>query len=59
MSLISLEMPTALPSGVAVTEMPRLGLPLVRVIEVTSASCSLTVATSPSRTGAAPPGGVR
>ena len=27
-------MPTALPSGVAVTAMPRLGLPLVRVIEV-------------------------
>jgi hypothetical protein len=44
---------TALPSGVAVTMMPRLGLPLVRVMVEAGAVVSVTEATSPSLTGAA------
>ena len=36
----------------AITAMPRLSVPLVRVNEVGGASCCSTVATSPSRTGA-------
>jgi hypothetical protein len=50
------EMCTALPSWVTITEIPRLRLPLVRVIDVAGASCWATLATSPRRTAAVRPG---
>ncbi len=40
---------TALPSGASVIEMPRLSLPLVRVIDVAGAGACSTAATSPRR----------
>ena len=51
---MSCEIATALPSGAAVTAMPRLSLPLVRVIEVAGASCCSTVGhvAEPDRGGA-------
>jgi hypothetical protein len=49
-SRISCEISTALPPGAATTSIPRLSLPSVRVNPVGSASCCVTVATSPSRT---------
>jgi hypothetical protein len=58
-SFTAFEMPTALASGFAVTAMPRLGVPSVRVMDVISPGCDSTDATSPRRTGGPPRVGVR
>lgn len=53
LSLTASEMATALPSWSIVIARARLGSPLVRVMDVASAGCCFTVATSARRTGLA------